>query len=764
MVVPDWAQKSPAELERLLADPKQGPRLREAIGAALDRRDGGKSVRIARFSPKPGWVGRDLAAIARDEKLDPVDVVLAVQKEGGAQAISFGMSEEDVRYAMARPYVATASDGGAHAAGSGDKPHPRSYGTFPRKVRYALDDKVLTLEQAIHSATGLPASVLGLPDRGTLRVGAVADVVVFDPATFRDTATFDDPTRHATGVKALAVNGVLAIQDGAITGALAGRALRRHRDGPASRIIRAGSIRTGDPDRPRAQAIAIRDETIVAVGSDQDVAPFRGPATAVLDLPDAFIVPGLVDAHAHMSQLGASLEQVDLRGVASLEEVARKVRERIAATPGDGWILGANWDQSLWPGGAFPTSSALDAVAPDRPVWLSRVDGHAGWANSEALRRAGVTAETQPPADGQIIRGADGKPTGVFIDGAMGLVGRAVPAATREDLTRQILAAQSACLKVGLTGIHDAGLSPLEIEAYRQLDREGKLRLRIYGMASPPSGKEVEFVSQPPPGRIGDRFTVRAIKLFMDGAMGSRGALLFEPYRDDPHNRGLKLIDETVLRATTEQALRTGWQVCTHAIGDRGNAMVLDAYEKAQKAVPDAKDARLRVEHAQVVRRADVARFREGGIIASMQPSHASTDKRWADARLGAGSDRVAGAYAWGWFRDEKVALAFGSDFPVEVTSPFWGLYAAITRRDEDGQPPGGWHPEHLLTIEEALRHFTAGSARASFDEGRFGRIAPGFQADLTVIDRNLFRATPAEVLAARVVLTVIAGRDETPR
>jgi predicted amidohydrolase YtcJ len=249
----------------------------------------------------------------------------------------------------------------------------------------------------------------------------------------------------------------------------------------------------------------------------------------------------------------------------------------------------------------------------------------------------------------------------------------------------------------------------------------------------------------------------------MDGAMGSRGALLFDPYSDDPHNRGLKLIDEDVLRATTEQALRSGWQVCTHAIGDRGNALVLDAYEAAQKAVPDAKDARPRVEHAQVVRRADVARFREANIIASMQPSHASTDKRWADARLGANTDRVAGAYAWGWFRDDRVTMAFGSDFPVEIPNPSWGLFAAITRRDESGHPPGGWHPEHILPIDEALRLFTAGSAFASFEESRLGRIAPGFQADLTILDRDPCAVSPADLLVIKVVRVIIAGQDETP-
>ncbi len=276
-------------------------------------------------------------------------------------------------------------------------------------------------------------------------------------------------------------------------------------------------------------------------------------------------------------------------------------------------------------------------------------------------------------------------------------------------------------------------------------------------MASPPSGGEVEFVSKrPQAGPAGARFEMRAIKLFIDGAMGSRGGLLFESYHDDPGNSGLQLIDPKVLEATTTAALRHGWQVATHAIGDKGNALVLDAYAAARKAVPEARDPRLRIEHAQVVRKDDVRRFAELGVIASMQPSHASDDMRWADARLGPG--RVDGAYAWRWFADAHVPLAFGSDFPVEVVNPFWGIYAAITRQDAEGRPAGGWHPEHRLTLEEALRGHTAGSAHAAFAEDRLGILKPGFRADVTIVDRDLFRVSPRELLAARVVLTIVDG------
>ena len=281
--------------------------------------------------------------------------------------------------------------------------------------------------------------------------------------------------------------------------------------------------------------------------------------------------------------------------------------------------------------------------------------------------------------------------------------------------------------------------------------------VRVYGMASPPRGQEVAFVSRPPrKPRAGPRFELRAIKLFIDGAMGSRGALLFKPYSDDPANSGLMLIDPKVLEATVTAALTNGWQVCTHAIGDKGNALVLDAYAAALKACPQASDARLRIEHAQVVRREDVNRFRELGVIASMQPSHASDDMRWADARLGPG--RIDRAYAWRWFADAGVTLAHGSDFPVEIVNPFWGIYAGVTRQDAAGKPSHGWHPEQRLTVDETLRGFTAGAAFAAFAEDKVGILKIGLRADLTIVDRDLFLADPKDLLASRVLLTVVDG------
>jgi len=758
MVIPDWARRDGTEAFRKIADdPEEGERLREAIRQGLKRRNGGESIRIARFEERPDWVGKDLVAIAEAEETPVVEIVVEIERHGGAGAISFMMNEEDVRFGMTRPFVATASDGSAHQPGGDDRPHPRAYGTFPRKVRYALEQEVISLEHAIRAGSGLPAAILGLPDRGVIRQGNVADVVVFDPETFRDTATFDDPTQYATGVVHLFVNGEPVIRDGEFLDARPGRALRLHTDGPADLIVIAGRIWTGDPDRPWAEAVAARDGEIVRVGSSEAIEPFRGPATRVIERPEGFATPGLIDAHGHVYSLGESLEAVDLRDVASLAEVQRLLVERAETLPDDAWILGRNWDQSLWPERAFPTAEVIDTVLPDHPVWLRRVDGHAAWANSEAMKRAGIDAATQAPSDGQIIRDANGDPTGVFIDGAMELIDRVVPAPSAETLRRRLLRAQHAAFAAGLTGVHDAGVSERMAEVYRELEAEGALTLRVYAMARPPEGREAAFVGRPPRSEDREgRFRLQAIKLFMDGAMGSRGALLFEPYADDPENLGLYLIEPETLLETTTAALKNGWQVATHAIGDKANALVIDAYAEARRRVPQVEDPRLRIEHAQVLRRSDVERCAAAGIVASMQPSHASTDMRWADARLG--PERVLGAYAWRWFADANVSLAFGSDFPVEIADPTWGLYAAVTRKNAQGEPVGGWHPEHLLTLHEALRGFTSGAAFASFDEQRLGRLRPGFRADLTLFERDPFRSEAEALLELGVLATIVDG------
>lgn len=765
MVIPAWALNDGKEgFAKIADDPKRGRELRESIERDLAGRDGGESVRIVAYSARPSRVGKSLAAIAKEEGISALEVVLDIQRHGGAPAISFGMGEEDVRTIMKADFVATASDGSARSINEKSQPHPRSFGTFPRKIRYAEDEHVITLEQAVRSCSGLPASILGLPDRGIIRPGAFADIVVFDPKTFRDLATFEDPLVYSEGARYVFVNGVALIADGNLPGQpgprkrLPGRALRLKKDGPADLVVLAGRIWTGDPTNPRVEGVAVRDGVVAAVGSREEVLRWKGPKTRVIDEPKGLATPGLVDAHAHIDMLGETLEALDLRGVKSPEEVARLVKERAATLPADAWITGGNFDQSLWPGGAFSDARTLDEAVADRPVWLRRIDGHAGWANSEAMRRAGIGKETQPPADGAIHRDADGRPTGVFIDGAMNLVDRVVPPPSKAEIQQRILAAEKQVLSLGLTGVHDAGISAGDIEVYRDLDRAGKLTMRVYGMILPPAGSEVESVSRPPVETVeGGRFQLRAIKLLIDGALGSSGALLFEPYSDDPSNSGLLLLDPKVLEETTKTALKNGWQVAVHAIGDKGNSLVLDAYAAALKAVPQARDPRLRIEHAQVVRKSDVQRFVDMNIIASMQPGHSSSDMRWADARLG--PERAQGAYAWRWFLDAGVRMAFGSDFPVEVANPLWEIYAALTRQDADGKPEGGgWHPDQRLSLDETLRGFTAGSAFAGFAEDRLGVLKPGMRADMTLFDRDLFAEPPARVLSAKVRKTIIDG------
>lgn len=765
MTIPPWALNDGTKgFAKIADDPVQGAKLRDGIKKLMDARDGGASIQVASYSPKPERVGRRLKAIAEDEGISVVDLIIDIQRNGGGSGVSFGMGEDDVRTFMRSDFVATASDGSTRSISEKTQPHPRSFGTFPRKVRYAEDDHVITLEHAVRSSSGLPASILGLPDRGTIRPGAYADIVVFDPKTFRDLATFDKPMVYSEGAEYVFVNGEALIDGGKLPAEradakkkLPGRALRLQKDGAADVVVLPGRIWTGDAEHPWAEALAARDGEITAVGSRDEVLRWKGPKTKVVDEPEALAVPGLIDAHAHIDMLGETLEELDLRGVNSLDEVARLVQERAKDLPADAWIKGGNWDQSLWPGGGFPDARTLDEAAPDRPVWLVRIDGHAAWANTEAMRRAGVDKETKAPADGQIIRSADGQPTGVFIDGAMSLIGRKLPPSTKADVERRILAAQKQLLSLGLTGIHDAGLSARDVEVLRELDRQGKLTMRVYGMLSPRGGQEVEAVSRPPVETVeGGRFQLRAIKLFIDGALGSSGALLFAPYSDDSSNHGLLLIDPQVLEETTKTALKNGWQVAVHAIGDKGNALVLDAFAAALKATPEARDPRLRIEHAQVVRKQDIQRFVDLNIIASMQPAHSSSDMRFADARLGL--DRAQGAYAWRWFLDAGVPLAFGSDFPVEVADPLWGIHAALTRQDAEGKPEGGWHPDQRLSLEETLRAFTAGSAFAGFAENQVGVLKPGMRADLTLFDRDLFNEPPARVLSAQVRKTIIDG------
>jgi predicted amidohydrolase YtcJ len=469
----------------------------------------------------------------------------------------------------------------------------------------------------------------------------------------------------------------------------------------------------------------------------------------VIDLKGRAATPGLVDAHCHLYGLGVDLENVSVRELASeaatVEVMARAARERAAGQ----WLIGRGWDQNRWPGQQFPTRAKLDAAISDRPVVLTRIDGHAIWVNSVALREAGVTRATKDPAGGKIVRDARGEPTGVLIDNAEGLVFARQPPATPEQREQRIRAAAAVAIAAGLTGVHDMGIEEETAAAYRKLAEAHQLPLRVHAYLSAPD--DLARFKTPPAPPTG-RFAMAGVKFYADGALGSRGARLYAPYSDDPKNIGLWRTDPAALARGVEAAVAGGWQVAIHAIGDAGVGSVIDAFLAAEKAHPG--DHRLRIEHTQVIAEKDVPRMVAAHAIASMQPTHATSDMPWAEKRLGPA--RVKGAYAWRTMLDNRIPLAAGSDFPVEEVPPILGLYAAVTRQDPKGMPAGGWYPEQKMTMSEAIDGFTRGAAYAEGAEATRGVLAVGRHADLTVFSGML--APDASLLDLRVDYTIVDG------
>jgi predicted amidohydrolase YtcJ len=526
---------------------------------------------------------------------------------------------------------------------------------------------------------------------------------------------------------------------------------------PADLIVTGARIYTVDPSRPTAEALAIRDGRVLFVGSARGARALQGPKTQIVDATGRTIIPGMTDAHAHFLGLGQALRTVDLVGTTSYAEVIARVAARAREVPAGSWIIGHGWDQNDWGDTRFPTHDALSRAVPNNPVLLERVDGHATLANAKAMQLAAVTKATQDPAGGRLERDSTGTPTGVFVDNAMALVDRVVPPASREEWRARALAAIDEMHRWGLTGIHDAGEPREAIELFESLAKEGKLELRTYVMVADDSAALAYYFARGPQSALYDgHLWIRSVKLYADGALGSRGAALLEPYSDDPHNSGLLVSTPEHLEAVAERALRSGFQVCVHAIGDRGNRVVLDAYEQALKAVPVA-DHRFRVEHAQVVNYDDVPRFAALDVIPSMQAVHQTSDMYWAGTRLGAG--RELGAYAWRSFLDTGVIVPNGSDFPVEGVNPLRSFHAAISRQDERGWPPGGWHPEQKMTREEALESMTIWPAFASFMEKDAGSLSAGKYADFVILDRDIMTVAPNEVLGTGVVSTWVAGK-----
>ena len=517
----------------------------------------------------------------------------------------------------------------------------------------------------------------------------------------------------------------------------------------ADMAVTGARIHTLDPQKPVASAIAVKDGKVLAVG--ENVEPYLGPSTRRIDAKGAAIIPGLIDSHVHMRNFGDSLEILDLRATKTAEQIAAMVRTAARGRKPGEWIRGRSWDQTVWPSRQFPDGGLLSSAAPDNPVFLTRVDGHAAWVNRKALEIADVNAATPDPPGGRILRGPAGAPTGVLIDRAQSLVSRHIPAADAEQTAQQIARAARECARLGLTSVHDAGVSAAELAAYRRLIAEHKLPLRVYAMIGGEGALWRDYLKRGP--EISDRLTVRSIKLMSDGALGSRGAALLAPYSDDPANTGLLILQKSDIERVAREAVAHGFQVNTHAIGDRANRAVLEAYAVALKG---KNDRRFRIEHAQVVALADIPLFAKYSIIASMQSAHATSDMRWAEARLG--PERVKGAYAWQRFLALGVPVANGSDFPVEEPNPLWGFYAAVTRQDRSGSPEGGWFPGQRMTREEALRSWTLAGAYAAFEEKSKGSLEPGKLADFVMLSRDIMTVPAAQIWNARVTMTVVGG------
>lgn len=529
---------------------------------------------------------------------------------------------------------------------------------------------------------------------------------------------------------------------------------------PGITVLTAARIRTSNPQQPQAEAIAWdRSGRLLAVGSAQELHA-RYPQASRIDKPGATVIPGLIDAHGHVMGLGYALMRADLTGTRSKDEAIARLREYEKQLPAGAWLQGGGWDQNHWPGKAFPTAADLDAAFPDRPVWLERVDGHAGWANSAALNAAAAIAARPLEGDwhpqGGRIERIDGQPSGVLVDRAMDLVNAAMPApddAVREQALRT---AVRTLVGHGLTGVHDMGVSRQDLALMKKFADAGQLPLRINAYADGAGEALEDLCADGLYRHPGGRLQMRGVKLYMDGALGSRGAALLQDYSDDHGNRGLLLTEPAALEAAVRKARDCGVQVATHAIGDRGNRIVLDTY--AGVLGDEGKnDRRWRVEHAQVVALEDIPRFAPLGVIASMQPTHATSDMPWAQDRVGA--QRIEGAYAWQRFLASGAKLALGSDFPVESPDPRLGLYAAVTRQDRQGQPPGGWLPAQKLSPSEALRGFTRDAAYAGRDETEVGQLAPGLRADFVMLAQDPLSVQAQALDDLEILSTWVDGR-----
>ena len=508
----------------------------------------------------------------------------------------------------------------------------------------------------------------------------------------------------------------------------------------------------------RFSVLVVDDAGRVVVTGDDELLDDYADANHI-DGEGRTLLPGLIDAHAHVAGLGFLKTSLDLTGTPSVDAAVAAIRQYAADKPTVRWITGRGWNQVLWPVQAFPTAAHIDAVVADRPVWLRRIDGHAGWANSKALALAGIDDDTPDPVGGKILRDNNGHATGVLIDRAMDLVTAVVPPSDKVQIRAAIKAAVDTLLAEGVTGVHDAGIDIANAEVYMSMADDGELGMRIYAMTGG-AGEVLDAIGKPIYAYGNDRLEIASVKLYTDGALGSRGAAMIEPYSDDPENRGLPFWTQQELDAMVEKANGMGFQVGIHAIGDLGNRMALDAFARAQDGKPSP--LRNRIEHSQIVTLDDIPRFAELGVVASMQATHATSDKNMAEDRVG--PERILGGYAWRRMLDAGVVLANGSDFPVELSNPFHGLYASVTRQGRDGEPDGGWYANQALTRAEALHSFTLAAAYAARQDDRLGSLEPGKWADFIIIDRDYFTIPAAQIDDIVVLETWVGGEQSYTR
>jgi predicted amidohydrolase YtcJ len=537
--------------------------------------------------------------------------------------------------------------------------------------------------------------------------------------------------------------------------AVAGSSSPSFAEDGADLILRRGVFYPVQPPGRVEGSLAVRGGRIVYLGTDAGAEKLRGARTRVVDLGGRAVTPGLIDAHSHFMGLGRALQQVDLVGTASYQEIVARVREAASRTPAGTWIRGHGWDQNDWPEKAFPTHEALSAAVPDHPVWLSRIDGHAALINARAMEILGIDAAIKDPSGGRFLRDASGRPTGVLVDNAMDVVEGKMPEPTQADRERALRLATRHCAALGLTTVTDMGIGDGDYRAYAALQKAGELPLRAALFLTDNDALLARWFERGPEIDPQARLTVRGVKMYIDGALGSRGAALIEPYSDDAGNLGLLVSTGPHLEEVSRRALAKGFQVAIHAIGDRGGLVAIDAMERALGGA--RPEARFRLEHAQVLRLQDIERMARLGIIASMQPTHATSDMPWAGDRVG--QARLAGAYAWRKVLNAGGRLALGSDFPVESADPRLGLYAAVTRQDLQGNPPGGWFPGERLTREEALRGFTLDAAWSLFLDQEVGSLEVGKRADLVVFARDPMTVPEAEIPRAGIDYTVVDGR-----